>query len=476
MINIFKKKSLDSVLNNNNSKNGLKKTFTTFDLIFFGIGSVIGSGVFSITGLVASKYAGSAIVISYLIAGVSSIFIGLIYAELASMIPASGSLYSYSYVVLGEIIAFVALAIMFLEIGCAGSFVSSACADYFHKILDQLNINFPVFLKKTPFEGGVVNFIAVLIILFLGFVLYLGNVVSKSLNIILVIIKMSTIFAFILIASKYFNAQILFDNFNPFGFKNVFAGSAVLFFAFNGYANLTSTVEECKNPKKSLTIAIIVAMLTAIVVYSLVSIALTGMIDIKILNSSIGALSLALKYHGNSWGASLIATGAICGMITVTLMNIFSISRIFYVAAQDGMFFNICSRIHPKYKTPSSSIIWLTLILSLMAGFIPPALLAQTSSFAMLFNAIIAILLVVIARFTHKNVRRPFKTPFLYLMSLCSVGLIFYLLIDQIYPKVTFQSLFVGTVACLMVIIYIVLKTVKIMKLSITKKQSKILD
>ncbi len=454
-MSIFKKLALKSVLKDDKSGTMLARNFTTLDLIFLGIGSVIGSGVFAITGFVSARYAGSAVMISYFIAGTCGICIGLIYAELSTMIPTSGSLYSYSYVILGEIVAFVVLITMFLEIGVGASFVAAACADYLTQLFFQLNITLPNYLIQGPYEGGVIRLIAFLLILITGCVLYLGNKASKRLNVALVVIKLGTIFTFVLIASRYFDINTWTSNYMPFGMKGVLGGATMLFFAFNGYANLASTAEECKNPNKSITIAMIVTMLIAILTYSLVSFVLTGISDYKNLNSS-AALVIALNQNGNSWGASIVSAGAICGMLTVILINIYAISRILYSASKDRLIFKFLAKIHPKYRTPTNAIIFVTIILSLIAGIVEPSLLAKITSFTMLLNGLIAISLVITARVTLKNIARPFKMPFLYIFSVFIEALLLYLVIYQILYEHSNQAFLVGMLLTFTVLVYFI--------------------
>ena len=226
---LFRKKNLEEILNKN-QKSDLKKTLGVFDLIMIGIGCTIGTGIFVITGVASAKYAGPAITISYTIASLVCLFSALAYAELASMVPISGSAYTYSYVVIGEFIAWLVGWGLILEYGIGASTVASGWSGYMVGIFKTAGVILPENLTKTPFEGGIINLPALLISLFIGFLLYRGTKESVNLNRILVFIKLAVIFIFLVIATPLIKTQN-YQNFIPFGFNGIMIGAATVFYA-----------------------------------------------------------------------------------------------------------------------------------------------------------------------------------------------------------------------------------------------------
>ena len=428
-MNFFKKQSFHNV-KSTGSSSGLDRTLSALDLIMLGLGGIVGTGVFALTGLVASQYAGPAVSISYAIAGLTCVFVALVYTELATMLPTSGSIYTYSHVAFGEGVAWLGGGLIIVEIGFAASAVAGSWSAYVQGILASIGIYLPEELSKSPFEGGIINFPALIIVSFVGCMLYRGTKESKILNNILVVVKMLAIFLFTFLAAPNFDVTN-WDNYMPNGVDGVLYGSSILFFAFTGFGTLASTAEECKNPKRDLTIGIIGSVLLATIVYVVVSCVLTGVVPFYELNNA-EPLAYALRKGGSNIGSALVGTGAVAGMTTVLMVNIYGQSRIFYVIARDGLLPKTLSRLHHKYDSPHMSIIIFSTMIAIMSGFVPYALLAQLSSMAALTDYIIVGFIVVLFRYQYPDVERPFKCPLIYIVAPIALLSSFRLLFKQI--------------------------------------------
>jgi len=457
-MSFLKKKSFDSV-KKVGSVSGLDRTLTAFDLILLGLGAIVGTGVFALTGLVAAQYAGPAVTISYAIAGFTCIFVALAYTELATMLPTSGSIYTYSYVAFGEVFAWLIGSLIIVELGFSASAVSGSWSAYIQGILTSTGVTLPYAITRSPFEGGIINLPALLIVLFVGFMLYLGTKESKKLNNILVLVKMTAIFVFVLFAAPHFDAGN-WENFMPNGFDDVLFGSSILFFAFTGFGTLASTAEECKNPRRDLTIGIIGSLVFATTVYIIVAAVLTGIVPIAELNNA-QPLAHALTLNGSNIGSILVATGAVAGMTTVIMVNIYGQSRIFYVIARDGLLPKILAKIHHKYDSPYITIAVFTTLISLMGAFLPYEILAQLSSMGALTDYIIVAIIVIIFRIRHPNVERPFKCPALFIVAPVALLASFYLLFKQIISK-DGEILLTGEIFVYWFIIVFILYIIKI--------------
>ncbi len=440
MKSLFRTKSLESIIESaKNSK--LKKSLGIFDLIFIGIGSIIGTGIFVLTGQAAANYAGPAISISFFLAALVCVFAGLAYAELASMIPISGSAYTYTYGIMGEFIAWLVACGLILEYTVASSTVSAGWSGYLVGILQQSNIIIPEYLTKAPSQVcsdqtycGIINLPAVCISSFIGFLLFIGTKESVMINRILVAIKLIVIFIFLYIATPIINTQN-YSNFMPFGWNGIFTGAAAIFFAYLGFDAVATTAEECKNPKRDLPIGIIGSLLICAVIYILVSLALTGISHYSTLNNP-QPLAFALRENGNNIGSALVGTGAIAGMVTVLLVMMYGQSRIFFAISRDGLLPKFFTKTHSKYQTPYISVIITTIAVALISGFTPIRTMGDMSSIGTLFAFLIVSIGVVVLRITNPQAKRSFKCPAVFIVSALSVfgcGFLIYKLLIQHY-------------------------------------------
>lgn len=413
-MNFLKKKSFSSI-REVDPNTSLTKNLSAFDLILFGLGAIIGTGVFVLTGLIAAKYSGPAVTISYIIAGSTCILVALAYTELAAMLPTSGSIYSYSYAAFGEVFAWLMGSVIIMELGFGSATVAGGWSSYVQGLLVAGGIHIPKDLVNVPANGGIIDLPALLIVLFVGFVLYLGTKDSKRLNAILVMIKMVAIFTFVLFAAPHFDAKN-WHNFMPFGTSGVIRGASFLFFAFTGFGVIASTADECKNPKRDLMIGIIGSLVLSTIVYVIVGGLATGIVPYNQLDNA-QPLAHALRINNNHIGSAIVATGAVCGMTTVIMMNIYGLSRIFYVISRDGLLPQSLTKLHNRFQSPYITIIIFTLFVALLGSLFPLNTLAQLSSMGALIDYIVVLMIVMIFRVKFASTERPFKCPLVFIIA-----------------------------------------------------------
>ncbi|MDR0774649.1 MULTISPECIES: amino acid permease [unclassified Candidatus Tisiphia] len=409
---------------------GLNKTLGAFDLVLLGLGAIIGTGVFVTTGIVAAKYSGPAVTLSYAIAGVTCIFVALAYTELATMLPTSGSVYTYAYVAFGEVFAWLIGSVIILELGFAAGTVAAGWSGYAQAILSAGGIYLPKALTAVPANGGIINLPAFLIVVFISFILYLGTKDSKKLNALLVFVKMAAIFAFIIYAAPHFNATN-WQNFLPFGFSNMLVGASILFFAMTGFGTIAATAEECKNPNRDLMIGIIGSLVISTIVYVIIAGLATSIASFDQLNND-QPLAYALSLNNSNVGSAIVATGAVAGMTTVLMMNIYGTSRIFYVIARDGLLPKSFAKLHTKYDSPYITILLFSALAAILGGFCPTEILIQLSSMGALIDYTAVAIIVMLFRIKMPDATRPFKCPAAFIIIPFVLVACLYLLVIQI--------------------------------------------
>jgi APA family basic amino acid/polyamine antiporter len=429
-MSILKKKSIESITSE--SKSGVfKRNLGAMDLIILGIGSIVGSGVFVLTGLVASNYSGPAIMVSYAIAGISCIFVAFAYTELAGMMPTSGSVYTYSYVAFGELVAWIVFGIMIMEICCGAATVAAGWSAYFSGIFESLGFKIPHCILAGPFEGGVINLPALAIVLIIGITLYFGIEGSKKINLVLVLIKMVAIITFLIFGTLNFKIEN-WSNFAPFGFDGIVIGSATLFMGFTGFGILSASAEECRNPKRDLSIGIIGSIVISTLIYILVGGVITGIVSFQSLDTP-RPLVKALEILNAGYLIAFISTCIALSMVTVILVQIYAMSRIIYGVARDSLLPKSFLSMNKKYHTPVNALAFSILILGLLASFIPYQILGILSGMGALVDYIIVAVIVIYLRFQMPDAKRPFKCPAVYFTVPSAFFILSYLLSKQIF-------------------------------------------
>lgn len=425
MNSIFRKKTLESTLASA-KKNSLKKTLTAVDLIMLAVGCIIGGGIFVLTGVAAAKYAGPGISLSYFFSGIVCIFAALAYSELAVMIPVAGSAYTFTYVALGEFIAWLVAWGLVLEYSLTASTVAAGWSAYFVGILKSAGVLLPEYLTKVPSEGGLVNLPAVLICLSIGVLLIRGTKESLVVTRILVAVKFAVIFLFLALAAPHIKMEN-YAEFLPFGWNGVMIGAAAIFFAYLGFDSIATTAEECKNPNRDLPIGIIGGLLICAIVYLVVSLALTGITHYSTLNNA-EPMAYALRVNGSNIGSALVATGTLAGLMAVLLVFMYSQSRIFFVMSRDGLLPKAFSNISKRFDTPSFGCAFVAIIAALISGFTPIEVMGDLCSLGTLFAFVMVAIAVMVLRITKPNAERPFKCPAVFVVGTLAVISCSYLL------------------------------------------------
>jgi basic amino acid/polyamine antiporter, APA family len=414
MKSIFRTKSIENIVADAKKKS-LKKTLGALDLVLLGIGCTIGTGIFVLTGIAAAQHAGPAISISYFIAGLACIFAGLAYTELAAMIPVAGSAYTYSYAVLGEFVAWLVAWGLILEYTVGASTVAAGWSGYFVGILKTGGISIPEFLTKVPSDGGLINLPAVCIALFVGLLLVRGTKESVIVNRVLVGIKLTVIFLFLVIAAPHIKVEN-YANFMPFGWHGVIVGAATIFFAYIGFDAVATAAEETKNPNRNLPIGIIGSLLICTALYIVVALALTGIVNFSSLDNA-EPMARALRENGSNIGSALVGTGAIAGMIAVLLVLMYGQSRICFVMSRDGLIPSFFSKLHKKFETPYISCVAVTIAVMLISGFTPIQTMGHMTSLGTLFAFTVAAVAVMVLRIKKPKLERPFSCPAVFVVA-----------------------------------------------------------
>jgi APA family basic amino acid/polyamine antiporter len=403
----------------------LRKNLRAIDLAALGIGSVVGTGIFVATGQ-GAHLAGPGVLLSFILAALTCVFCALTYSELATMFPVAGSTYSYSYVAFGEVIAWVIGWDLMLEYLVAASAVASGWSTTFIGLIQTAGVKLPKAVTTTPLAGGVVDLPAIIITLFITWILYVGIKESAKINNIIVLVKIAVILLFVVLGVSHINFANL-KPFLPYGIGGVGRAAAIIFFAYIGFDAVSTAAEETKNPKKDVPLGIIICLGVIIVLYVAVAIVLTGMVPFKEIDVG-NALPAALGRIGIHWGGALVATGAIIGMISTLLVTVYGQVRIFMVMARDGLLPPAFSRVHPIHKTPHLCT-WITGILTAaIAGLFPLPMIIELCNIGTLFAFILVSLGVIVLRKTRPEVERKFKTPGVPFTPLITVAACFYLI------------------------------------------------
>ncbi len=389
----------------------LRRALSAWDLTAIGIGCIIGIGIFVLPGVEAATHAGPAIILSFAIAFVACAASALCYAELAAMIPVSGSAYTYGYATLGEIFGWIIGWDLILEYMVAAVLVSNGWSGYFVNLLRSAGLNIPTALTASPFdkEPGLLNLPAVAIVLIITWLLARGIKESSRVNLIIVIVKLTAVLVFIVAAVGHVDPS-KWQPFMPFGFKGVLTAAAIVFLAYVGFDAVSTTAEEAKNPQRDLPIGIIASLVAATVLYIAVAAIMTGVVPYKDLAVAY-PVALVLNTLKMPLISALVSAGAIAGITSVLLVLIMGQPRILFAMSRDGLLHPALSRVHPRHKTPHVTT-WLTGgVVAVGAALTPINVSAELCSIGTLFAYIIVAAGVIVLRYTKPDIHRPFKAP-----------------------------------------------------------------
>lgn len=390
----------------------LRRALTAWDLTAIGIGCIIGVGIFVLPGVQAANNAGPGIILSFAIASFACACSALCYAELAAMIPVSGSAYTYGYATLGEIFAWIIGWDLILEYMVAAILVSTGWSAYFVNLLRSgLGVNFPQAISASPFDKnpGVLNLPAVAIVMLITWLLVRGIKESSRVNLTIVIVKLAVVLFFIVAAVGHVDPA-KWQPFLPFGFKGVMTAAAIVFLAYVGFDAVSTTAEEAKNPQKDLPIGIMASLIVATVLYMAVAAIMTGVVPYKDLGVA-DPIALVLNTLKMPWASALISVGAIAGITSVLLVLIMGQPRILFAMSRDGLLPPFLSRVHARYKTPHITT-WITGgVVSVAAAVTPINVSSELCSIGTLFAYIIVAAGVIVLRYARPDIHRPFRAP-----------------------------------------------------------------
>jgi basic amino acid/polyamine antiporter, APA family len=406
----------------------LKRCLTASDLVLLGIGAIIGTGIFVLTGIAAAHQAGPAVVLSFVISGAACAFAALAYAELAASVGGCGSAYGYSYAAFGEFFAWIIGWTLLLEYGIAVAAVANGWSGYFQNALSALGIGVNAQLFSAPSAGGIVNLPATAIVLTLMGLLILGVKQSARFNAAMVFVKLSTIAVFVVIAAVNVDPGN-WSPFMPFGWFGygsdgnpigVLAGAAIVFFAYIGFDAVSTAAEEAHLPHRDVPIGIIGSLAFCTIIYILVAGLLTGITHYTALGVS-SPVAHALQLLGFDWASGLVAAGVIAGLTTVMLVLYYGLTRIIFAMARDGLLPTFFASVSSGTHTPVRVIVLCGVIIATVAGLVPLGDLAGLVNIGTLAAFVMVCLGVIILRKRHPDMPRPFRVPFGPLIPLLGV-------------------------------------------------------
>jgi APA family basic amino acid/polyamine antiporter len=426
---LFATKSIAELNESESSGNPLKRALSASALTALGVGGIIGTGIFVLTGTAAANHAGPALALSFIIAGIGCTLAGLCYAEFAAMIPVSGSAYSYSYATLGEGVAWFIGWNLILEYLFAVATVSVGWSGYVLSLLTQFNIHLPDALTHAPFDkgaghfdvvrtGALINLPAMIVVGAISAICYIGIRQSSAFNAVIVAIKVTVVVLFILLGVSFINTANWHPfippnagEFGRFGWSGVMAASGVIFFAYIGFDAISTASQEAKNPQRDMPIGILASLIICTVLYVAVAIVLTGMVSYTELDVAAPVAVALDKYPGLRWLGLPVKIGAVAGMTSVMLVMTIAQARIFFAMAHDGLLPPAFGRVHPKFRTPSTGTIVTGVFAAIVGGLFPVRILGELVSIGTLLAFVTVCIGILVLRQTRPDLPRPFRAP-----------------------------------------------------------------
>ncbi|HUA63002.1 MAG TPA: amino acid permease [Verrucomicrobiae bacterium] len=437
-MNLFATKTVEGIIKESEGgEHHLKRTLGAGNLIALGIGAIIGSGLFSLTGVTAAQNSGPAVVLSMIVAAIGCAFAGLCYSEFSCMIPVAGSAYTYAYTTLGEWIAWIIGWDLVLEYAVGSSTVSISWSAYVVSLLHSFGIDLPAQFIAGPFEKlklpdgtmvqGVINVPAVIIVFLISMLLMLGIKESARTNAVIVVIKLAVVLVFIGVGWSYIHPANYepfippnTGDFGSFGFSGIMMGAGTIFFAYIGFDAVSTAAQECRNPQKDMPIGIIGSLAVCTVLYVLFGHVLTGMVPYTKLGVA-APVALAIDQTPYHWMNNLVKFGIIMGFTSVILVMLLGQSRVFYSMSRDGLVPKVFSDIHPRFQTPWRSNLLFFFFVAPFSAFLPLSVVGHMTSIGTLFAFVIVCAGVWVMRVKNPAAARPFKTPLVPLVPILGI-------------------------------------------------------
>jgi APA family basic amino acid/polyamine antiporter len=414
---------------------GLKRALGAFELTLLGIGAIIGAGIFVLTGVAAAEYAGPAVTASFVIAGFACAMAALCYAEFAAMIPVAGSAYSYSYATMGELVGWIIGWDLVLEYAVAAAAVAVGWSGYLNVILLGMGIHLPHALTHAPAAGHLlqIDLPALLIVLLMTAILYVGISESARLNSIIVMVKLAAI-AVVIAVGVFYVRPANWSPYTPFGWGGVMRGAAIIFFAYIGFDAVSTAAEEVIDPQRNLPIGILASLFVCTALYIIVAGILTGMVPAHLIDIK-APLASAFVLRGMNFVAGIVSAGAVAGLTSVMLVLLLGQSRIFFAISRDGLLPPAFSRVHPRFRTPYIPTALTGIVVGITAALLPIQEIAELTNIGTLFAFVLVCLGVWILRHVEPEMKRPFHTPWVPLVPVLGALFCAYLMLQL--PLVT---------------------------------------
>ena len=418
-------------------EHSLKRALGPVNLVTLGIGAIIGAGIFVITGQAAAQFAGPAIILSFVLAGIACAFAGLCYAEFASLIPIAGSAYTYSYATLGELIAWIIGWDLILEYAFGAATVAVGWSGHLRAFLRDIGWNLPAMPSSSFTLFGLpvqlrYDYIGFLVILAITTILVIGIKESANFTTAIVILKVAVVCMFIALATMFLQSHGWKPNFwhpfiptntgttGEFGWSGILRGAGVVFFAYIGFDAVSTAAQEAKNPKKDMPLGILGSLVICTVLYILVSGLLTHLVPYTQLNVP-DPVVVGVRATGYQWATFLVELGALAGLATVMLVMLLGQSRVFYSMSRDGLLWPWACKIHSRFRTPYISSIVVGIFVAILATLLPLHILDEMTSVGTLLAFALVSAGVWVMRKTHPELPRPFKTPLVPLVPILSI-------------------------------------------------------
>lgn len=457
MPNLFVKKSITALRAEAEAsgEHSLKRSLSGFNLVTLGIGAIIGAGIFVLTGTAAANYAGPAVVLAFILSGITCALAGLCYAEMASTVPIAGSAYAYAYSTMGEFIAWVIGWDLVLEYAVGATTVAVGWAGYITSFLNDIGIHIPAKLSSAPIKyvldpntghgsfaatDSIINLPAMIIVLLVSILLTIGIEESAKVNNFIVVLKVAIVLIFIAAGISYVNHANWVTQNNPngsfippqlgpgqFGWSGILRAAGVVFFAYIGFDAVSTAAQEAKNPQRDMPLGILGSLAICTVLYILVSYVLTGVVPYDQLRVA-EPIAKGIDAIGWRWLSPFIKLGAIAGLSSVILVMLLGQTRVFFSMSHDGLLPAIVSRVHPRFRTPYITTIITGLVVMVAAGLAPIELVGELTSIGTLFAFAIVCIGVFVLRITQPNLERPFKTPLVWVTAPAGALASFYLM------------------------------------------------